>query len=148
MSFAVSLSTVMSNAKVPICVITSFGNSFSLNSPVNCVSLYFRKSSLVSFNCLLSNRGHLEPLYHALVTFSAFFLFGLFPLISFLLPSLGAHQLLFSCVLTGIILFLTDSLRILIKDKHWFWGGIEMLLIGGLFALIAYCVGVGFDWYF
>lgn len=87
------------------------------------------------------NRGYLEPAYHALCTFAAFFILGLFPLISFLVPGITQHRFLISCVITAISLFLVGSLRIFISRKHWLQGGLEMLFIGGMVALIAYGVG-------
>lgn len=88
-----------------------------------------------------ASRGYLEPTYHALVTFFAFVIFGLFPLISFLIPSFANNRFLISCIFTAIILFTVGSLRILINKKNWLQGGLEMLLIGGLAAAIAYAVG-------
>lgn len=87
------------------------------------------------------SRGYLEPFYHAICTFLAFFIFGLFPLISFLLPGITQHRFLISCVLTGCTLFIVGSLRIFISKKHWLQGGLEMLIIGGVVAVIAYYVG-------
>lgn len=88
------------------------------------------------------NRGHVEPSYHALCTFASFFIFGLFPLASFLIPGLGDASFLISCIITGITLFLVGSLRILIVKENCLQGGFEMLFVGGIVALIAY--GVGF----
>lgn len=59
-----------------------------------------------------------------------------------MIPNFVYGRFLLSCVITGIALFLVGSLRIFIEKKRWFLGGIEMLMIGGAVAAIAY--GVGF----
>ncbi|MFN3233888.1 MAG: VIT1/CCC1 transporter family protein [Gammaproteobacteria bacterium] len=87
-------------------------------------------------------RGFIEPLYHGFCTFFSFFIFGLFPLITFLIPRVGEHRFWMSCVLTGITLFCVGSLRIFISKKDWFKGGLEMLILGSIVAFVSY--GVGF----
>lgn len=86
------------------------------------------------------DRGLLEPAYHGLCTFGAFVFFGLFPLISFLIPGL-AHRFPLSCLITGSVLFSVGSLRIFVSKKRWLRGGLEMLFVGGIVAVIAYYVG-------
>lgn len=100
--------------------------------------LSIRASAAVHGN----DRGVLEPFYHAFCTFAAFVLFGLLPLLSFLIPGVLQHRFLVSAITTAIALFVVGSLRILVIKKHWFRGGMEMLIIGGVAAVIAY--GVGF----
>lgn len=87
------------------------------------------------------NRGYLEPLYHAFTTFAAFFIFGLCPLLSFLIPGMVGHRFIVSILITAISLFFVGSLRIFISKKRWYQGGFEMLGIGGMAAIIAYSVG-------
>lgn len=88
-----------------------------------------------------NSRGFLEPLYHGVFTFIAFFLFGLVPLLSFLFPVNSENQFFFSCIITACTLFLVGSLQIVISKKHWLRGGFEMLIVGGIVATIAYAVG-------
>lgn len=87
------------------------------------------------------SRGFLEPMYHGLVTFFSFVLFGFLPLFSFLIPGFAKQRFIISAILTGIILFVVGSMRIFITKKYWLRGGIEMLSVGGAAALIAYAVG-------
>ena len=87
------------------------------------------------------DRGYIEPFYHATYTFSAFIIFGFMPLISFLIPNVSDNRFLISCIITAIILFMVGSLRVFISTKHWIRGGIELLLIGGAAAIVAFAVG-------
>jgi VIT1/CCC1 family predicted Fe2+/Mn2+ transporter len=87
------------------------------------------------------NRGYLEPAYHGTCTFLAFIIFGFFPLFSFLIPQIDHYRFLISCIITALVLFVVGSLRFFVSKKHWLQGGVEMLLIGGVVAIIAYGVG-------
>lgn len=88
------------------------------------------------------NRGILEPMSHAMCTFLSFLVFGFLPLISFLILKIDKYRFEVSIMVTILALFFVGSMRVFISKKHWFIGGIEMLLIGGSVSFIAY--GVGF----
>lgn len=85
------------------------------------------------------------PLNNAFVTFFSFLLFGLIPLISylihFLFPDLIRNTLLITILLTAISLFLLGAFKVKITGKNWLKSGIETLIIGGLAAGAAYIVG-------
>lgn len=86
-----------------------------------------------------------SPLKSALVTFFAFIVAGFMPLITYVFASqwdfLAQNQFLISCIITAITLFTVGALRQIITGVKWFIGGLEMLLIGGLSATVAYLVG-------
>ncbi len=85
---------------------------------------------------------YLNPFLHGLVTFLAFIICGAVPLISFvLMPGFSEYQFWISCALTGITLFMVGSLRVLIVGTGWLKGGLEMLTVGSVAAIIAYGVG-------
>jgi vacuolar iron transporter family protein len=88
-----------------------------------------------------ADRGYIEPFYHAFVTFLAFFMFGLLPLLSFLIPNIQHMQFALSACATAVALFVVGSLRVFVTKKAWLRGGLEMLLIGGVVAVLAYAVG-------
>ncbi len=88
------------------------------------------------------DRGYIEPAYHGIMTFFSFVFFGFVPLISYFVPSFYSHKFLISTCLTGSILFIVGSLRAFIDPKKWFISGIEMLIVGGTAATIAYYAGV------
>ena len=81
------------------------------------------------------------PLYHGAVTFFAFVICGSVPLLSFILPLSKSHHFLISTIMTGLTLFIVGSLRVLVTKKGALRGGLEMLMVGGLAALLAYTVG-------
>lgn len=88
-----------------------------------------------------TNRGYLEPFYHAWITFVAFVLFGAVPILSFVVPGFIAHRFLISSLMTAVILFVVGAMRGFLTKKHWLQGGFEMLSIGGVAAIIAYIIG-------
>jgi len=93
------------------------------------------------------DRGYLDPIYHGVCTFLAFLIFGMIPLISFILPELpwvdsaDTNRFLMSSIFSAFSLFIVGSLRILVIKKYWLRGGLEMLVIGSLVAIISYSVG-------
>ena len=87
------------------------------------------------------SRGVWEPFSHGLTTFGAFFIFGLAPMLSYVIPGLEAYRFPLSCALTGLTLFLVGALNYFISREGWIGAGLEMLGVGGLTATIAYFVG-------
>ncbi|MEK7182881.1 MAG: VIT1/CCC1 transporter family protein [Patescibacteria group bacterium] len=81
-----------------------------------------------------------EPKKHGLVTFAAFVVAGFFPLLPYLV-SPGPSSFLFSTIAGAATLFVVGALRTLITTVSWFRGGLEMLLVGGAAAAVAYFVG-------
>ena len=88
-----------------------------------------------------------NPWKDGLVTFTSFFVFGSLPLLGYafvpaLEPGLTPHQLLvIACVVTGAALFALGAVKSYFSPKSWVRGGVEMLLVGGLVAMLAYWVG-------
>lgn len=81
----------------------------------------------------------------AAVTFLSFVIAGFMPLIAYVfasfVPLFKAHSFLSASVITGITLFVVGALRQLITDVKWYLGGLEMLLVGGLSATVAFLIG-------
>lgn len=86
-----------------------------------------------------------SPLANALVTFCSFALFGLVPLLVYLLarfaPALGAHTFVIASLATAMTLFVLGALKVRVTGQHWFRSGLETLVVGGLAAIAAYAVG-------
>jgi VIT1/CCC1 family predicted Fe2+/Mn2+ transporter len=82
---------------------------------------------------------HVSPLRHGAVTFVSFVSAGLIPLIPFVF-SIG-NMFSTSAILVAVALFAIGSLRSIFTHKPWFRSGIEMLVIGGIAALVAFSVG-------
>lgn len=92
---------------------------------------------------IIKNEG--SPLKNSLVTFVSFCIFGFIPLLTFvltsLIPSLRSIQFQMATILTGLTLFILGSLKTKFTGKNWIISGLEMLLVGGLAAGAAYCIG-------
>jgi len=88
---------------------------------------------------------HVNPILSGAVTFIAFLICGLIPLLTFVLifffPNMEENAFLISCIITAISIFVVGSLRSLLIAKTWFKAGMEMLLVGGAAAAVAYGIG-------
>ena len=85
--------------------------------------------------------SEVSPIKHALVTFAAFDLAGLVPLLPYVTGM--ENQFYVSVVFVILVLFLIGTLRGKFTKKHWYVSSLEMLLVGGLAAVVAYLTG---DW--
>lgn len=84
-------------------------------------------------------RDEHSPGMHGVVTFLSFLFAGFFPLIPFVFSF--KESFITSLVLVALSLFLIGSARSVFSKKGWFEEGVEMLLIGGFAAFVAYMVG-------
>jgi len=86
-----------------------------------------------------------SPVKSALATFAAFLVAGAVPLASYVLsyfsPLFKANTFLTTAVLTVTTIFVIGSARVYVTGKRWWEGGLEMMLVGGLAAAVAYSVG-------
>ena len=82
------------------------------------------------------------PWKGALVTFISFIAAGFIPIAPFLFFSAyGVNLLLIAIIATAFALFAVGSMRTFITEKRWFVSGIEMLIVGGIAASLAYGIG-------
>ena len=85
------------------------------------------------------------PVTSSIATFFSFIIVGVVPLIAFVLalfiPGLAANSFLLSIILTGITLFIIGALRSSVTGVKWLRSGLEMLVVGGLAAGVAYAIG-------
>ena len=80
----------------------------------------------------------------ALYTFVAFVTAGSLPLLPFILLYGTMDNLFFiSALATAIAFFVVGALRVRVTKKNWFISGLEMLVVGGTAAAIAYGIGYG-----
>ena len=83
-----------------------------------------------------------RPFRNALITFCAFVGAGIVPLLLyFVFPPDYPSLFWLAAALTGAALFLIGSLRSLFTSRRWFFAGLEMLMVGGIAAIIAYTIG-------
>lgn len=86
-----------------------------------------------------------SPLMAGAMTFISFVVAGFVPLFSFVLsyfvPVIAGIAYPSSVFLTFAALFAVGSLRVYVTGKRWWASGLEMLLVGGATAIVAYCIG-------
>lgn len=80
------------------------------------------------------------PIKHAAATFVSFVAAGSIPLIPY---AFQYSSFTLSAVMTAIALFIVGAARTYFSGKSWFFSGLEMLLIGGSAATLAYLTGFG-----
>lgn len=87
-----------------------------------------------------------SPVKNAVVTFLSFVVFGLVPILIYVVsrfvPGMEGNTFLIACILTGLTLFALGALKVKITGKNWFLSGLEMLIVGGITAAAAYIIGV------
>jgi VIT1/CCC1 family predicted Fe2+/Mn2+ transporter len=83
------------------------------------------------------------PLVNAVVTFFSFAVFGLIPLLVYLIAHFVVVNDLFliATILTAATMFILGAVKTRITQRNWFASGFEMLLVGGIAAAAAYLVG-------
>ncbi|OHA63759.1 MAG: hypothetical protein A2843_02970 [Candidatus Wildermuthbacteria bacterium RIFCSPHIGHO2_01_FULL_48_27b] len=88
-------------------------------------------------------REFVTPLQHGLVTFGAFVIAGVVPIIPYLFSFPDAQQFLFSSVLATAMFFSVGAARTYITKGNFLKAGLEMLAIGVVASSVAYGVGWG-----
>lgn len=85
-----------------------------------------------------------HPMRAALVTFAAFVLIGILPLVVFLVDYASPipNPFLYSSLMTGVAFFAVGAIKSRFVSQHWALAGLETLLVGGIAAGLAYIVGV------
>jgi VIT1/CCC1 family predicted Fe2+/Mn2+ transporter len=91
------------------------------------------------------HRDERNPLVNALATLGSFIVAGSVPLLVYLLgliiPIAPQTSFFVSLGLSGLALFGLGAAKVFITERHPVKGGLEMLLVGGLAAGVAYLVG-------
>ena len=94
----------------------------------------------------VNQKIHEKPEMHrpkkgAVFTFGAFVSAGFLPLIPYLFINQTQIAFKYAILTTALALFGVGALRTLITKRKWFFSGLEMLLVGGASAAIAYFIG-------
>jgi DNA damage-binding protein 1 len=86
-----------------------------------------------------------NPWKHGLVTFCSFVFFGLFPLLGYAVlynTSISESDLfIISCNVSAIMFFILGAVKTKFSKKKWYYGGIEILVMGSSTAAVSYLVG-------
>jgi len=83
-----------------------------------------------------------SPSSHGIATFGAFVVAGAIPLLPYFFGGEPQQQFLISGILAGATFFVVGAARTLVNEGNILKAGLEMLLVGGIAAVVAY--GIGF----
>ncbi|MDA1337414.1 MAG: VIT1/CCC1 transporter family protein [bacterium] len=83
------------------------------------------------------------PLQHGVVTFTAFMVAGVAPLFPYLLEMPSSQQFFVSGALAAGTFFVVGGIRTFITGGNFVKAGLEVLLVGGVAAGVAYTIGWG-----
>lgn len=86
---------------------------------------------------------NVSPWKGAFATFLSFLVAGSMPLMFFIFSYTTMIENVFalSAITTAVSLFVVGALRVKITKTNWIKSGIEMLLVGGIAATVAYVIG-------
>jgi VIT1/CCC1 family predicted Fe2+/Mn2+ transporter len=128
-------------AHLPSFVIIVLGFSKLFADAVSMASgVYLGLKSEVDYNKDLStvHKGH-SLVRHGAITFVTFVVTGLLPLLPYLFNI--DNRFVISGGLVFLELFIIGGLRTRNTKRKWIYGALEMLLVGGITAIVAYFVG-------
>lgn len=80
----------------------------------------------------------------SLFTFMAFVIFGMIPLMPYLLKL--PDTFMWSCIATGLTFFIIGSIKGMWSPKPWYYSGVETLCVGAVTATLAWSTGVFLNW--
>jgi VIT1/CCC1 family predicted Fe2+/Mn2+ transporter len=87
-----------------------------------------------------------NPVRAAVVTFLAFIVIGVLPLIPFVadyaLPRERSNPFFWSTAFTGVAFFCVGAIKSRFVSDRWYWSGLETLLVGSVAAALAYAIGL------
>lgn len=82
-----------------------------------------------------------SPLADGLATFASFVAVGAFPLIPFMFAISAESVFTISVIATAVTLFTVGAARAIVTTRGFFISGLEMLIVGGIAAALAYGLG-------
>ena len=88
---------------------------------------------------------NVHPEKNAVVTFFSFLIFGMIPLLIFVIAAVFnsniPNQFFWASLLSGISMFTLGAVKSRVTKKSWVESGIQTLVVGGIAATAAYFVG-------
>jgi VIT1/CCC1 family predicted Fe2+/Mn2+ transporter len=91
-----------------------------------------------------------SPFKNSLVTFFSFCIFGIMPLIPFIVASASNMKVDYKLAVASIcisvfFLFVLGFGKSFVTSAKWYWSALETIFIGAVSAAAAYGVGVAFN---
>ena len=96
---------------------------------------------MMKYELKMHDAGYGNEWKGALLTFIAFVMAGSLPIFPFLFIPGSASNLFYSTAATVFSLFFVGAARYFVTKVNWLVSGLEMLLVGGVAAGVAYLVG-------
>jgi VIT1/CCC1 family predicted Fe2+/Mn2+ transporter len=139
-TFAIVAGAIGASLSPAVIIILGFANLFADGLSMATGTYLGSKSALDAKSSLAMHRKNKRlSLQSGLVTFSAFSLTGVFPILPFLLNL--PNPVLYSCLLVFITLSTIGVFRGIVSKQKIYQTTLENLLIGGTAALVAFFVG-------
>lgn len=142
-TFAVVAGSTGASLSPEVAMILGFANLFADGFSMASGNYLGVKSELDANHNKLESSHHHSPLRHGITTFIGFMIAGLLPLISYLFDLPNKFNL--SVAVVSVSLFVVGSVRSIYTKKNFIVSGLEMLIIGGFAAFIAYITGLIID---
>lgn len=142
-TFAVAAGVAGADLPIAVVLILGLANLFA-DGFAMASSDYLAMESEHEF--FVNQKIHEKPELHrpkkgAVFTFGAFVIAGFLPLIPYLFLNQNQTAFKYAILATALALFSVGALRTILTKRKWFFSGLEMLLVGGTAALIAYLIG-------
>lgn len=138
-TFAVVSGVVGAGLSVEIIIILGFANLLSDSFSMAAGTFLGSRSeeSVLEYEKVAHEHSK-SPTAAAVMTLFAFIIAGSLPLLPFIFfkTSIGL-----SILATALALFVVGALRSHFTKRSWFLAGLEMLLVGGIAAIVAYTAG-------
>lgn len=138
-TFAIVAGSVGASLKAEIVVILGLVNLLADGISMGSGSYLGVKSEFEYERAKGNRRASGSPLIHGIITFLTFSLIGIFPLTPYILNI--EPKFMISTLIVGVTLFSIGSLRGKFTKTGFFRSGVEMLIVGGLAATVAYIAG-------
>jgi len=145
-TFAVVAGVAGASLSTKIVLILGFANLFADGVSMASGS-YLGVESESDFEKLKGKKGLIDhsPIRHSVVVFVSFIVAGLLPLMPYLTDYDNKFSL--SILVVGISLFVMGMFRGRVTKKNMLMGGVQMLFVGGIAAVVAFMIGFFLDKY-
>ncbi len=139
-TFAVVAGSQGANLSPSVVIILGLANLFADGISMSAGN-YLSLESEEEFKENHNKKFGFKPIFlkHAIVTFFAFTVAGLVPLLPFIFGS--PHTFVFSLAMVGISLLLLGIIRSVAVKKNYLRSVVETVIIGGTAAILAFAVG-------
>ena len=143
-TFAIVAGSAGASLGTDVVLILGFANLFADGFSM-AAGNYLGVKSEIEYEEVRGKDGKFEgsPAKHGIVTFIAFNIAGLIPLLPFIISTKASFAT--SAVSVGITLLLVGFLRSVFTRKNVFKSGIEMFTVGGFAAFVAFAVGYAIE---